>query len=52
MTKDREKYVRELAGKLKNGAYVDNLQKEGVNVDALRANLKTKENDNATGISK
>ena len=49
---DRAKYVRELATKLKNKSYVDGLQKEGINVEALRKNLKNKQDDNATGVSK
>ena len=49
---ERQKHVREVAAKLKNKSYVDGLQKEGINVDALREDLKKKQNDNVTGISK
>jgi len=49
---ERQIHVREIAQKLKNKSYVEGLQKEGINVEALRKDLKTKSNDNAQGISK
>lgn len=38
--------------KLKNEAYLKGLENEGINTDALRRDLKNKQNDNAQGISK
>lgn len=49
---ERQKYVREVAQKLKNRSYVDNLQAEGINVESLKNSLKNKQHDNVTGISK
>jgi len=43
---------KDLDTKLKNEAYLRNLEDSGVKVDSLRESLKKKQNDTSEGISK
>jgi len=50
---ERADYIKDLGAKLKNEAYIQKLQGEGVNVEALRNDLKKKENGSTVeGVSK